>query len=48
MIMLDNVDIDGFAYDSYGFVRIGEETDDNEMKGDASAFDLYVNRSIDI
>ena len=48
MTMLDNVDIDGFAYDSYGFVRLGEEMDDNEMRGDTSAFDLYVNRSIDI
>ena len=32
MTMLDNVDINGFAYDSYGFVRLGEEMDDNEMK----------------
>ena len=48
MTMLDNVDIDGFGYDSYGFVRLGEEMDDNEMRGDTSAFDLYVNRSIEI
>lgn len=48
MTMLDNVDIKGFCYDSYGFVRLGEEMDDNEMRGDTSAFDLYVNRSIDI
>ena len=48
MTMLDNVDINGFAYDSYGFVRLGEEMDDNEMRGDTSAFDLYINRSIDI
>ena len=48
MTMLDNVDINGFSYDSYGFVRLGEEMDDNEMKGDTSAFDLYINRSIDI
>lgn len=48
MTMLDNVDIDGFAYDSFGFIRIGEEVDDTEMRGDTSAFDLYVNRSIDI
>ena len=48
MTMLDNVDIDGFAYDCYGFVRLGEEMDDNEMRGDTSAFDLYINRSIDI
>ena len=48
MTMLDNVDIDGFAYDAYGFIRLGEEMDDNEMRGDTSAFDLYINRSIDI
>lgn len=48
MTMLDNVDINGFAYDSYGFIRLGEETDDNEIRGDTSAFDLYINRSIDI
>ena len=48
MTMCDNVDISGLAYDSYGFIRIGEELDDVEMKGDTSAFDLYVNRSLDI
>lgn len=48
MDMLDNVGGDGFAYDSYGFVRIGEEMDDNEMRGDTGTFDLYINRSIDI
>ena len=48
MTMCDNVDISGLAYDSYGFIRIGEEYEDIEMKGDPSAFDLYVNRSVDI
>ena len=48
MTMLDSVDINGFCYDSYGFIRLGEEMDDNETRGDPSAFDLYVNRSIDI
>ena len=48
MTMCDNVDISGLAYDSYGFIRIGEEVEDVEMKGDPSAFDLWVNRSIDI
>jgi hypothetical protein len=48
MVMCDNVDISGLAYDSYGFIRLGEEMEDVEMKGDTSAFDLYVNRSIDI
>ena len=48
MIMCDNVDTSGLAYDSYGFVRIGEELEDIEMKGEPSSFDLYVNRSLDI
>ena len=48
MTMCDNCDINGLAYDSYGFIRIGEELDDLETKGDTCAFDLYVNRSIDI
>ena len=48
MIMCDNVDETGLCYDSYGFIRIGEELEDVEMKGDPAAFDLYVNRSIDI
>jgi len=48
MVMCDNVDIPGLAYDSYGFIRIGEEYEDIEMKGDPAAFDLYVNRSIEI
>ena len=48
MVMCDSCDINGLAYDSYGFIRIGDEIDDVEMKGDTGAFDLYVNRSIDI
>ena len=48
MVMCDNVDISGLAYDSYGFIRIGEEYEDIEQKGDTCAFDLYVNRSIEI
>lgn len=48
MTMCDNVDISGLCYDTYGFIRIGEELDDVEMKGDPSAFDLYVSRSLDI
>ena len=48
MVMCDNCDVNGLAYDSYGFIRIGEELDDVEMKGDTCAFDLYVNRSLDI
>ena len=48
MTMCENVDDPGLCYDSYGFIRIGEELDDIELKGDPSAFDLYVNRSLDI
>ena len=48
MTMCDNVDDPGLCYDSYGFIRIGEEVEDVEMKGDPAAFDLYVNRSLDI
>ena len=48
MTMCDNIDTSGLCYDSYGFVRIGEELDDIEMKGDPSSFELYVNRSLDI
>ena len=48
MVMCDNCNINGLAHDSYGFIRIGEELDDVEMKGDTCAFDLYVNRSLDI
>ena len=48
MVMCDNVDTGGLAYDSYGFIRIGEEYEDIEMRGDPSAFDLYLNRSLDI
>ncbi len=48
MTMCDNVQHPGLCYDSYGFIRIGEDLDDLEMKGDPSAFDLYVNRSLDI
>lgn len=48
MTMCDNVDDPGLCYDSYGFIRIGEELEDIDTKGDPSAFDLYVNRSLDI
>ena len=34
-------------YESYGFIRLGEETDDIEHRGSPSDFDMYVNRSIE-
>ena len=45
MCFAENSSLD---YDSYGFIRIGEEIDDIEMKGCPSTFDIYVSRSIDI
>jgi len=32
----------------YGFIKLGEEMDDNEMMGDPSSFDLWINRSIEV
>ena len=34
--------------DYFGFIRIGEETDDIETRGSPYEFDMYVNRSIEI
>ena len=34
-------------YESYGFIRLGEETDDIEQRGSPCDFDMYVNRSIE-
>ena len=44
MTVLDNSEM----WDSYGMIRLGEEVDDNVMRGDPSSYDMYVNRSIDI
>ena len=44
MSFLDDLGRDG----EYGFIKLGEEMDDNEMMGDPSAFDLWVNRSIEV
>ena len=33
--------------DDYGFIRIGEETDDIEYRGMPCEYDMYVNRSIE-
>ena len=48
MTMCDNVDTSGLSYETYGFIRLGEDHDDSETRGDTCAFDLYINRSIDI
>ena len=44
MEMLDAYGLDDF----YGFIRIGEETDDIEQRGVPYEYDMYVNRSIEI
>ena len=33
--------------ESYGFIRLGEETDDIEHRGSPCEFDMYVSRSIE-
>ena len=44
MEMLDAYDLDEY----YGFIRIGEETDDIEQRGVPYEYDMYINRSIEI
>ena len=44
MEMLDAYGLDEF----YGFIRIGEETDDIEQRGSPYEYDMYINRSIEI
>ena len=44
MEMLDAYGLDEF----YGFVRLGEELDDVEMRGCTYEYDLGINRSIEI
>ena len=48
MMFAENSSLQGLSYDSYGFVRIGEDYEDIELKGAPSEFDLYVNRSVEI
>lgn len=38
--------INNLNYEDYAFVRLGEESDDNEYCGDGSLFGLCINRSI--
>jgi hypothetical protein len=44
MGFLDDLGRDG----EYGFIKLGEEMDDNETMGDPSSFDLYISRSIEV
>ena len=34
-------------YDSFGFIRLGDETDDIEQRGSPPDFNMHVNRSIE-
>ena len=38
--------IDSLDYEDYAFIRIGEESDDNEHRGDGDLFGLCINRRI--
>jgi hypothetical protein len=38
--------LDTIHCENYTFIRIGEETDDNEHRGDSDIFGLCINRSI--
>ena len=48
MQLAENAEAQGLSYDSYGFIRVGEDYEDVEMKGAPSEFDLYLNRSVEI
>ena len=45
--LMEMLDVHGLE-DLYGFVRIGEELDDVEMRGTPYEHDIYINRSIEI
>ena len=38
--------INSLDYEDYAFIRIGEESDDNDHRGDSDIFRLCINRSI--
>ena len=41
--------LDEMALDSeYGFIRLGEDFDDHELRGDPGEFGMYINRSIEL
>ena len=45
--LMEMLDAHGLQ-DFYGFIRIGEETDDIEQRGVPYEYDMYINRSIEI
>jgi hypothetical protein len=38
--------LDTINYEDYAFIRIGEEEDDNQHRGDGDIFGLFINRRI--
>lgn len=44
MQLLENMGLE----QEFGFIRIGEELDDYEMRGDSSAHNMYIHRSIEL
>ena len=44
MDLLDEMALDG----DYGFIRLGEDFDDHELRGDPGQFEMYINRSIEL
>jgi len=45
--LMEHLDAHGLE-DFYGFVRVGEEMDDNEMRGVPYEYDLGIHRSVEI
>ena len=45
--LMEHLDAHGLE-DFYGFVRVGEEMDDNEMRGVPYEYDLGIRRSVEI
>lgn len=39
--------LDSLDYEDYGFIRLGEDHDDNEIRGDAYSYDMYISRNIE-
>lgn len=44
MSMLENMCLEA----EFGFIRLGEDYDDQDMRGDPGQFDMYINRSIEL
>ena len=44
MSLLENMCLEA----EFGFIRLGEDYDDHDMRGDPGQFDMYINRSIEL